>query len=253
MRVTFLGVGEACDAWQPNTALLVEAGQQAKTYYILCDCGFTTPHRYFQLCDDGEQLDAVWISHFHGDHFFGLPLLLLRFWEMGRRRPLRILGQRGIENKVAAAMELAFPSFMGKLRYPVDYGVVEPGRPQTVDGIRWATAENDHSQRALAVRIEADRVLYYSGDGRPTAAAATLAAGCDLLVHEAFRYAEDTPSHGSVVACLDFAGRAEAQALALVHVERTVRRLQKPAIIRALEETRTFRAFLPESGEVVEV
>ena len=111
MEIQFLGVGEACDEEHPNTSLLVTTSKGGS---FLLDCGFTTPHIYFGLHRQVDELDAVWISHFHGDHFFGIPLLLLRFWEMGREKRLIIAGQDGVKEKVHSAMELAYPGFIDK-------------------------------------------------------------------------------------------------------------------------------------------
>ena len=94
MNVFFVGVGEACDAKHGNTSIHV---QTVNDTCLLCDCGFSAAHSYFAFCDDPDQLDMVWNSHFHGDHFFGMPLLLLRFWEMKRSKPLVIAGQAGVE------------------------------------------------------------------------------------------------------------------------------------------------------------
>lgn len=248
MRIHFLGVGEACDALLPNTSILVHGNGGG---IFLLDCGFTTPHRYFALTDDPDALDAVWISHFHGDHFFGIPLLLLRFWEMGRKKPLLVAGPLGVEEKVAAAMELAYPGFMPRLRFSLDFVVLEPGRDFEIAGTCWASAENVHSQRALALRIvDCGRTLYYSGDGRPTTAAGRLAAGCDLLVHEAFWLDKEVESHGNVVAAIDFAAKAGARHLALVHLERNCRRNERQAI-RHLMAAAPFHVFLPEPGEAI--
>ena len=87
LLVTFLGVGEACDERLPNTSVLIQP-QNKETGSLLLDCGFTVPASFFAYNQDPEDLSAIWISHFHGDHFFGLPLLLLRLYEEGRRAPL---------------------------------------------------------------------------------------------------------------------------------------------------------------------
>ncbi len=95
MRVTFLGVGEACDERLPNTSLWVQSGVGDQRQSVMMDCGFTVPSLYWQQQSDPNDLDALWISHFHGDHFFGVPALLLRFWEMKRSKALAIVSQSG--------------------------------------------------------------------------------------------------------------------------------------------------------------
>ena len=84
----------------------------------MLDCGFTVPSLYWQQTSDQDDLDALWISHFHGDHFFGVPALLLRLWEMKRSKPLAIVSQTGVERIVTQAMELAYPGFFAKTHLP---------------------------------------------------------------------------------------------------------------------------------------
>ena len=250
MKITFLGVGEACDPLFPNTSILLATGNENNHYReILLDCGFTTPHLYFKACSDPEQLDALWISHFHGDHFFGIPLLVIRFWEMGRRKPLFVLGQKGVEDIFRQTLDLAYPGFAIRLQFPLEFVEMEPGAPLDKLGLRWQTAENVHSQRSLSLRIDdQEKSLFYSGDGRPTAETLALAAGCDLMIHEAFRREDETAGHGSIRSCLEFARQAGVANLALVHIQRDERRQVKEDMI-TLKEQKGINVFLPEPGD----
>jgi len=221
MKIHFLGVGEACDPDFPNTSILVDTSSGQ----ALLDCGFTVPHRYFALHDDPEKLDILWISHFHADHFFGVPLLLLRFWEMGRKKPLTIVGQPGTKQKISAAMELAFPTLYDRFNYTINYIEIKPDTKIKENDMSFSTAVNDHSAPCLAVRLDyEDKSLFYSGDGRPTEASLKLATDCNLVIHEAYRANGDTPGHGSITGCIDFAVQAKAQNLALVHIQRQERK-----------------------------
>lgn len=233
MRITFLGVGEACDPEHGNTSFLVHAGSDV---HLLCDCGFTVPHSYFATCQDPEQLDLVWLSHFHGDHFFGMPLLLLRLWELGRRRPLTVCGQRGVGARVMQAMELSFPGFGPQLSYKVDFVEIEPGGRHQVAGLTLCTVETEHLQRNLGLFLDdGKRRLYYSGDGRPTPGVVELVAQCDIAVHEAFMLRDEFSYHGSITGCLHLANSCGACHLALVHLERKFRHDQAPVINTILE------------------
>ena len=258
MRICFLGVGEAFDEHYPNTSLLVSIPSPDSGFHMLLDCGFTVPAAYYRHAPEdarsGSGLDAIWISHFHGDHFLGLPLLLLRFWEEGRTRPLTIVGQAGVEEKVWAACELAYPGFRPRLRYPVRFQEAASGQVIEVAGARWSFALGDHSVATpcLAVRLDCDGgAVMYSGDGRPTLATAELARDVDLLVHEAYGLEPDTPGHGGVPGCLDMARDVRARNLALVHVNRRVRRESAGEIRAMLARVMGEHAFLPEPGDVM--
>ncbi|MCX5864225.1 MAG: ribonuclease Z [Deltaproteobacteria bacterium] len=250
MKVHFLGVGEACDPERFNTSLLVLSG--SKKHYILLDCGFTTPHRYFADCSDPNQLDALWISHFHGDHFFGIPLLLLRFWEMGRTKPLLLVGPPGLSEKVGKVLDLAYPSFLKKLQYALQYREMEDGGSLQAAGFLWQAAATEHSQSCLALKLSADeKSLFYSGDGRPTQVSARLAKGCTLIVHEAYRVVGQTANHGSLGECLALARQVGCGKLAIVHVAHYERELENVAIQRLLRESGLPGVFLPEPGEIL--
>ena len=249
MELLFLGVGEACDPVRYNTSILVkDAGVSPVS--LLLDCGFTTPHRYFHHCDDPEELHILWISHFHGDHFFGVPLLLLRLWEMGRRSVLTILGPAEVKGKVLEAMELAYPGSAAKLGFSLDFRPLRPGDKLVVAGLEWGCAPCDHSAAALAasVRIGKKR-LFYSGDGRPTSQSRHLAAGCDVIIHEAFRYDGSTPGHGSVTGSIEFAEQAGAGMLLLVHMKRDDRRRLGRQIQDMASRYEGLQVLLPEPGD----
>jgi ribonuclease BN (tRNA processing enzyme) len=247
MEICFLGVGEACDTRQPNTSIHVKTRRGSQ---ILLDCGFTTPHRYFAMCESPDDLDTIWISHFHGDHFFGIPLLLLRFWEMGREKPLQICGQYGIKEKVVQVMELAYPDFLRRLKFKLEIVEIEPDSPQKIGLTTWKTAEAVHSQRCLSVRVEeSGYAVFYSGDGKPTINTSRLAKGCDLVIHESFWFDKVAIGHGNVKRCLKFAEEVQAEHLALVHLERGTRRDQYDQIATVLKDC-SLNAFLPESGDI---
>lgn len=247
MEVFFVGVGEACDAKHGNTSIHVQA---ANDICLLCDCGFSAAHSYFAFCDDPDKLDMVWISHFHGDHFFGMPLLLLRFWEMKRSKPLLVVGQEGLEDKVLGAMDLAFPGFRKKLCYDVCFQDIEPGMVHEISGVSLQSVQTDHSQRNLGLLFyDGEKKFYYSGDGRPAKGVAELVRDCDLAVHEAFRMDAEIHHHGSITGCLQLVKAANIKQLALVHLERNFRS-QQLADITAFLQANTFLS-LPVSGDLI--
>jgi ribonuclease BN (tRNA processing enzyme) len=246
MDVTFCGVGEAFDPWLLNTSLLLQHGGGS----MLLDCGFTAAHSFWSLATDPLGLDAVWVSHFHGDHFFGLPALFLKYREEGRTRPLALVGQRGLDDVAARAMDLAFGQLGATLEYEIVFHEAEPGQSMELAGFTLDFAENDHSTRCLAIRAEAaGSSVFYSGDGRPTGETLALASEVDLVVHEAYSHDPDNPGHGTVQGAIDFARDAGARALALVHIKQQVRMAEEDAIRATLAAESELEAFLPETGD----
>ncbi|SHF54380.1 Ribonuclease BN, tRNA processing enzyme [Desulfacinum infernum DSM 9756] len=256
MKIVFLGVGEACDERHPNTSLLVEAPTDRGGKKILLDCGFSAAHRYFSWDQDPNSLDALWISHFHGDHFLGVPLLLLRFWETNRSKPLAVVSRPGGGQIVRNAMELAYPGFWSRIQFPVEEVALEPGADMKWGGLWWRAASTEHGQPNLSVRLETSGLsLFYSGDGRPTGETTALAQGCDLAVHEAFVVddGERVPGHGTVKGCLRWAEEAQVRRLALVHIQRDVRRTQWDRIREVVDAGAKMPVVIPEEGDVLEV
>ncbi|WP_456385364.1 MBL fold metallo-hydrolase [Desulfolithobacter sp.] len=245
MEVLFLGVGEACDEHHANTSVLLTTGTGCR---ILLDCGFTAAHRLFAHCRNAAEPNAVWISHFHGDHFFGIPLLLLRFWETGRTEPLTIISQQGGRDKVLAALELAYPGFEAKLQFPLIFKELDPGANLKFGGLTWQAARSIHSRPNLGLLLQDGRhSLYYSGDGRPTPETEQLMQGADLVIHEAFSLKDSVANHGSVLSCLDLARRADIGQMALVHLERGVRSGMMKEISTLLKETP--QVWIPTEGD----
>jgi ribonuclease BN (tRNA processing enzyme) len=225
MEIIFLGVGEAFDENLPNTSMLIRTEYQKKPVAVLLDCGYSVPPRFWQLGLNVETLDGIWISHFHADHAFGIPALLVRFWEEKRKKALYFLGQKGIESFVLQCLDLAYPNFLPRLEFSLRFVEIEPGEPVTALGVSWRTAVNDHPQRDLALRLDVEGTsVFYSGDGRPTSETRALAEDVHLIVHEAFHLSKDIPGHGTIAGCLDMARACGARRLALVHIQRDVRR-----------------------------
>ncbi len=249
MKITFLGVGEACDQQFVNTSVLITA---ANSCQLMLDCGFSIPHRYFSLFDDPEKPDAVWISHFHGDHFFGMPLLLLRLWEMGRTKPLTIISQHGVEEKIISLMDTAYKGFSRKLQYPLEFKELEPGEKIQFKNLTMQAAQTVHSERNLGLLVEEnDKKIYYSGDGRPSEQAIKLINNCDLIIHESFKMVDDIPNHGSIESNLKLLKQTNSRQLALVHLERKFRREQINKINTLLKNQPNIS--LPEDGTHLEI
>ncbi|KPK27250.1 MAG: hypothetical protein AMJ61_06345 [Desulfobacterales bacterium SG8_35_2] len=252
MEIHFLGVGEACDSSQSNTSILVKTGPDETAGRILLDCGFSVPLHYFALNPDHEELEMLWISHFHGDHFLGTPLLLLWFWETGRQKPLHILGPPGLETIITQAMQLAYPTLLSRLGFSLLFREIEPGQQKKISDSVWQTAYNEHSVPCLSLRLELqNKSIFYSGDGRPTPMTQSLAKGCDIIIHEAYGLEDTTPGHGSIAACLQFARNTGVAQIALVHMHRNIRPQSGTALERIAGKYSGIKILLPEKGSKI--
>ncbi|WP_319470401.1 ribonuclease Z [uncultured Pseudodesulfovibrio sp.] len=246
MRITFAGVGEAFDEKLANTSILAESDSTS----ILLDCGFTAASAFWCAARNPLKLDALYISHFHGDHYFGIPALLVRSVEEQRTKPLTILGQPGVESRIKKLMELAYSNVMAKAKFDLYFLECTPGEEIHLGDFKLDFAMSDHSMPCLAIRLNnAEHSVFYSGDGRPTDATTRLAAGCDLIIHESFSLEKTVPGHGTVDSSVEFAKTAGAHTLAMVHVTRTVRHEQEREILARTKNIDGLKVLLPAQGD----
>ena len=249
IEAIFLGVGEAFDEELPNTSILIRCGEGDSLVTLLLDCGFTAPPQFWREDPEADSLDGIWISHFHGDHSLGLPALLVRFWEEGRTKTLTILGQKGIDSFTLKSLDLAYPGFYKKIEFPIRFLEVEPGKDVDVLGLNFQAADNIHSQRDLALRIDADeKSIYYSGDGKPTPDSMDLAKDSQLIIHEAFHMETELPGHGTITGSIEMAKICEASNLALVHIQRGVRRRVIDRMQQFSDLAGSLNVVIPEPG-----
>jgi ribonuclease BN (tRNA processing enzyme) len=166
----------------------------------LVDCGATslTAMKAQQL-DPGD-VDAVVVSHLHGDHFGGLPFLILDGQFSRRTRPLTVLGPTGIGERLHAAMETLYPgSTTVQRRYALRVAELDgsAGRyeigPLTVRS--WHV---DHASGAPALALQAHlggATFGYSGDTAWTETVLQAAEGTDVFACEAYTYAKPVRYH----------------------------------------------------------
>lgn len=215
----FVGTGEAVDPVLPNTSLLVRGPQT-----ILLDCGYAVPHALWRVTQDVDELDAIWISHTHADHVFGLPALLLWMRLGGRTRPLTLLCGPGQAARLEQVLELGYPgSYAPHKCYPIAFVELALDRVNQFGRFELRIAASAHSVVNYALRLEAPglRSLVYSGDGAPTPGTQALCEGASVLVHECFFVAPipgtGARKHGDLETCLALARAAGVQTLALLH------------------------------------
>jgi ribonuclease BN (tRNA processing enzyme) len=238
LEVTVLGCGEAFDERYTNTSLLLRAEEKT----ILLDCGYSAPAPLWNAVADPDALDLIYISHAHADHCFGLPAVLGRMWEDGRKKPLVILSQPALLRQIGESMEAGYPGLPARFQYAIEYRQALPGQRVVWDGMAFAFAATRHSVTNLAVRVEAGGAKFcYSGDGQFTDESRALFAGADLLVHEAYSF-DPSPVHGDFPGVIRMAAEENVSRLALVHIKRQVRREQH-------ERIRTLDAIVPEPGD----
>ena len=197
MEVRVVGTGEAFDSGVGNNAFLLDAAGGAT---LLVDCGYQIPERLWAR-GLHRGIDAIYLTHTHADHAFGLVPLLTRYWEERRRRALTIIGHGGVRSFVGKALDLGFPGIAARFAFPIEFVAVRPGRPLSWRGLTLDTARSRHGVTNLSVRFTAGgRSCAFSGDGGITEDTAALYAGVDTLFHELFATRRDVPGHTNLTA-----------------------------------------------------
>ncbi len=251
IKVVFCGVGEAFDQDYPNTSILAIFLDKRIPVRILLDCGFTAAPSFWKMYSDPLELDGVWISHLHGDHFFGLPQLLIRLSEHGRQKDLHICGVQGIKEAVTWAMELAYPGKMTRLSFGIVFSEADFRQPFEICGIRARAVEIDHPQACLGVRFDfRGKSLFYTGDGRVPESSRKVVHDCDLGIFETFSLDSSKHGHSNVEEAGAFAAAAGIRHVAAVHMQRAERK-SNGQLVQARLQKKGVRGVLPEPGHVI--
>ncbi|MEK7562265.1 MAG: ribonuclease Z [Patescibacteria group bacterium] len=226
MKIIFLGVGEAFDENIPNNSHLIIT-EQTK---LLLDCGMTAALQVWKFNSDSNFLDAIYISHWHADHYFGLPGLLLRMWEGGRTRPVVIISRKGFEDQFKKLMDLAYLGFREKFKYEINIIETETSKEINFQDLVLNFNPTIHSGENLAVKIsDRKNTVAYSGDGSPVAGT-DFYNNLDLLILETYLYDKEIIGHSSIVSAISFAENNNVKCLALTHINRDFRKNELPKI-----------------------
>lgn len=190
MRVRFVGSGDAFGSggrWQTCIWLTADACT------ALVDCGATSLVALKAQGLDPGLVDAVVVTHLHGDHFGGLPFLILDGQFTRRTRPLLVAGPPGTGTRLRAAMDTLFPgSAEVTRRFAVE--VVELAVDGSTTALGEATVrgwEVEHPSGAppLAVSVSlAGTTFAYSGDTQWTPALIDAARCADVFAVEAYTF-----------------------------------------------------------------
>ncbi len=146
--------------------------------HVLLDAPPTALYALKRLGADLAALDTVLVSHFHGDHYFGLPFLLLEYaYRTHRERPLTIVGPPGIEANTLTLLRLAYPGLLDRPRgYQLRFVELEGSGRASVGPLLVESVEVQHGgERLLALGFRVHLpggVLAYTGDSE----------WCDALV-----------------------------------------------------------------------
>lgn len=249
MQVEFVGVGEAFDENLPNNSQIL----QWQNCRLLIDCGYAVPHALWKMHADPEYLDAIYISHRHADHYFGLPSVLVRLSEDHREKPLIVFSAEGTRSTLLEMIEYAYQGILPKMKYEIQFQEVKMSEPLAFREALFEFAVSSHPVKNYAIAVSVDGRKYaYSGDGNFNAHTRRLYHGCSLLVHDSYAFGFEVQGHAQISELVKMAEEERVERLALTHIERHVRRT-KLAELKDFVRNSSVDVIIPEPGDVLEV
>ncbi|MDQ8730357.1 MBL fold metallo-hydrolase [Bradyrhizobium sp. LHD-71] len=220
MQLQFVGCGDAFGSGgRFNTCFHVK-GARAN---FLIDCGASSLialKRYNIVRDD---IDVILITHFHGDHFAGLPFLMLDAQFSRRTRPLIIAGPEGVELRLTQAMEALYEnSSKTKQKFELSVVTLRPEESKDLGALKVTPFPVVHGESGgpfLAYRIETEgRTITYSADTEWTETLVPAAQGADLFICEAYSYDRAVKNHLSLKTLEEHLPRIAPKKLVLTHM-----------------------------------
>lgn len=251
IAITFLGTSSGTPSRTRNvTSIAVVLDGSV----LLFDCGEGTQHRLLEAPVRSGAIDAIFVTHLHGDHVYGIPGLLASLSMNGRTRPLDLVGPASLREYIEATLRTSFhnPAFEVRVQTPPyrgdGFSVVSAPLEHSIETLGYCVIEDDRPgkfdvEKARALGIEPGpiyaeliragdarvlgpsrpgRRVAYCSDTRPCDAAVALARAADVLIHEA-TYAEemraeaDARLHSTAAGAARVASQAGVRKLILTH------------------------------------
>jgi len=200
MQLQFVGCGDALGSGGRLNTCFHVTGERVN---FLIDCGASSLPALKRLAIARDAIDLILITHFHGDHFGGLPFLLLDAQFTRRTRPLVIAGPEGIETRLTQVMEALFEhSSKTKQRFDLSVIALRPGETRAFGAVKvtpFAVVHGLSGGPFLAYRVEAEgRVIAYSADTEWTETLIPAAHDADLFIAEAYYFDKVVKNHLSL-------------------------------------------------------
>jgi ribonuclease BN (tRNA processing enzyme) len=219
VSVQFLGSGDAFGSGgRFQACILVRSDNGA----FLLDCGASSLIAMKRFGVDPNSIDAILISHLHGDHFGGLPFFVLDAQFSHRREPLVIAGPPGIEERVRHAMEVFFPgSAETKQRFEIRFMELVEGTAHAIQAITLTPYAAIHASGAAAYALRVhvgEKIIAYSGDTEWTDTLLSAADGADVFICESYFFDKQVRNHLDYATLMSQRGRLTCKRLVLTHM-----------------------------------
>lgn len=216
----------------------------------MLDCGANSPLALKRAGIDLMSIDAIAISHCHGDHFGGVPFLFLErmFVERGPK-PVEVLGPPGIEGRMTNLLEALYPTLSTTPKdFEILYRELEPRRTSSWRGLQISVHEVEHYSGSPSLALSVDdgaKRFAFSGDS--SWCDGVIAAGheADLYLIECTTFSKKTSMHLDYVTLAEKFENIGAKRYLLTHLS--------PEMLGAAEKINSSCCLLAEDGMSIEV
>jgi ribonuclease BN (tRNA processing enzyme) len=219
VTVRFVGCGDAVGSGGRFQACIVLSHPDA---IALLDCGASSIVALKRAAIDPSTIDVVIVSHLHGDHFAGIPFLILDGQFAHRVRPLTIVGPAETQARVVAALVNMYPGFGSHPpTFPVRFVELADRQHEDLGAVHveaWSVP-HDPLSNPLAVRVSIGGIsIGYSGDTAWTPALGEVAGGTKLMICEAQTLEPKARIHVSYSEVLAHRDEMASERLVLTHM-----------------------------------
>jgi ribonuclease BN (tRNA processing enzyme) len=222
VTVRFVGSGDSFGSGgRFQTCILVD-GPRSR---FAIDFGTSSLIALAQQGIEHNSIDAILLTHLHGDHCGGVPFMLMdAMLSAKRNRSLTIAGPRDLQRRMATIQEALFPgSLVMAPKFPLTWIELEPGRPQAVLDLTVTPQPARHTQETnpTALRVDVgDRTVAYTGDTEWTDDVAKIALHADLLIAESYFYEKPVKWHLNYPGIREHVAKSGARRVILTHMSK---------------------------------
>jgi len=221
LKLQFVGCGDAFGSGGRFNTCFHLTGESTN---LLIDCGASSLIALKQLGIDRNAIQAIVVTHFHADHFGGIPFFILDAQFFSKRtQPLTIFGPPGLPEWYERVMETGFPgSSRARQKFELTLVEVPAGGMAGHGAARIMAFQALHGPPGgpyHAVRIEAEgRAVAYTGDSEWTPELIGAARGADLFVAEAYFRDKIVQTHLSLATIEEHLAELSPKRLVLTHL-----------------------------------
>jgi ribonuclease BN (tRNA processing enzyme) len=221
MQIQFIGCGDAFGSGgRFNTCFRVKG----EGVNFLIDCGASSLVALKANQIVLNEIETILITHFHADHFGGIPFFVLDAQLLSKRtQPLTIAGPHGLHEWFERVMETSFlGSSTTKQRFDLSIVELQPNETTRLGGVSVTPFLADHGDPTgsfFAYRIEAEgRTVAYTGDTEWTEELIEAGRGADLFIAEAYFNDKKVKNHLDLATLIEHLPSIEPKRLVLTHM-----------------------------------